>query len=1186
MLIILLLHSLCFKLIYTSPTSTSTTYGQQRCMKPVPIQIPECQNTFYNYTGMPNLIGQETQFDARHQLQTFKPLITYKCSSKLNFFLCSIYTPMCDVNTHYLIGPCRPLCEHVRARCAPVLRVFDFNWPENLNCSQFPLKNSVGGAMCMEGPEDLEEDINSSKSAIISSISSSSSDSNNINNLELKDKVNKPNHKDLSLDPSVKQMLQVITLDNDKIPNNQMKQVPIKGTKDNDDDNDEEQLELNQIMEKLTGEFLTTKPFLPNTLITSHFNKYPLSLPQLAQSIRYCSHFKKSIFYIYINRTGRCAPLCDSNILYTTEAKQLSIMWTSILACICSLMTIYTLIRYVMNLSHFRFNEKPIIYIALCQLFYALGFGLSLILGRTNITCGQDLDSGQRIRLQEGLDNGLCVFIFIIQYFFSIASYIWWTMLVIHWSLQRISMITSYINSYCCNTHSPKLRNTCSHDNKQFNNEDEINTESNCYCLPINSFCFCTENSFNWNQSEIIMNERLMQPSTKKHQTTTTNNNNNNNNNNPNNPTVNTIPINVQQKQYQPNFQNTLNHTITNGIKRDNSSWSTTINHNNHDYCQQQKYSMVFTSKSDQVSACLAREHVVAWLTAGLFTVGVLVSRQVDADELIPVCGVGRQNTNVLGAFILGPQTVLITLGSIAFTIGFLCLLPCFRKCKCFYWSQCNTNGNQSSRHHSVQSKKQNYNQGIDNQLIDGNPTFTRSTVNRSHHHHHHHHRHHHYQPTSHNIHQPHHHPYNHQSLRNHSSQRFNQKYPQDLCYTTSMSSSSSSSCDPMEFRIGLFCFLYLIPLICMNACDLYEYLYRDKWLTVPGYKQRVDDHSTSVNTNNHSNNNNNHKLINNQYPNNYGTRNHPEIMNFASYLWNINEVYGPNPELFMLRIFMSLVTGFTCSLWMWTVKGCCQCCSYFNYNCCLSVTNNIETLKQKQWENQNLPRNSKIFELTKQNYLCSNEFIKNNDNNGNKYNYKSKFTRTPDGTTYTLHPYAIYQHTKTPDNYHSQQLGINGQFDHRFPIIGCYSSTSLTNTTNNPDKNPSNIPSLLTKGHLSQLDTNFVGRDLEHSTSTTPGYYSHAKISPNMIIDSMSEDASASSIPPPLPPSNNRPSRLPARGDPCVGASSSQVFGLNNKMNTDNLDNHITNSTMNNNNNTDNSETENYSLIQFQITS
>ncbi|CAH8543310.1 unnamed protein product [Schistosoma turkestanicum] len=590
----------------------------------------------------------------------------------------------------------------------------------------------------------------------------------------------------------------------------------------------------------------------------------------------------------------------------------------------------------------------------------------------------------------------------------------------------------------------------------------------------------------------------------------------------------------------------------------------------------------MFTTKSDQVSACLTREHVIAWLTAGLFTVGVLVSRQVDADELIPVCGVGRQNTNVLGAFIIGPQTVLITLGGIAFIIGFLCLLPCFRKRKCFHWSHDHVNGNQSTSQPAPfpKQQQQHYHYGIDNaQTVDNNFAFTTRPVLHKARHLHPPHHHQQQQPLPLNNHHSPHYQMNSQSLNNHSStQRCYPTYPHHQFWpTTTMSPpsySSASSCDPMEFRIGLFCFLYLIPLICMNACDLYEYLYRDTWLSVPGYRQQLPD--TSSNNHDH-----NRKLTSNQYDNIYRTGNYPEKINFASYLWNANEVYGPNPELFMLRIFMSLVTGFTCSLWMWTVKGCCCCCStssstFFNYDCCLCVTNNIGTLKQKRRQNQILLQNSKFFELTKQNYLHSNDKI----NHYNNIIHKSKFTRTPEGTTYTLHPYAIYQHTKTPDNYHSQPLDIDGQLEHhRLPIIGCLNST----ITNLDRKNPTNLPGLLTKGQLSQLDTSFVPRDCEHSTATTPGYYSHAKISPNMIIDSMSEDASASSIPPPLPPSNNRPPRLPARGDPCVGASSSQVFGFNNKMNIDNLDNQLINPVVNNTNNS--SETEDYSLIQYQMT-
>ncbi|KAK4468523.1 hypothetical protein MN116_007721 [Schistosoma mekongi] len=1120
MLFIIFLYSIFYKTINSSTTSpTSIIYGQQRCMKPVLIQIPECQNAFYNYTGMPNLVNQETQFDARHQLQTFRPLITYKCSSKLNFFLCSVYTPMCDVNTHYLIGPCRPLCEHVRARCAPVLKVFDFNWPENLNCSRFPIKNSVDGAMCMEGPEDMEDDVNSSKHG-----------SNT--NVELKNKiVQKPDYNDLPLDPSVKQMLQAISLDNGKDHNKN------SNNKEGRFREEEQQEGLKQIMEKLTGDDLlaaTTGHFFPNTL-TSHLNKYPLSVPQLAKSIRYCSHLKKPTFYAYVNRTGRCAPLCEADILYSTEAKTLSTMWTSILAGVCSLMTTFTLIRYVMNPSEFRPNEKPIVYIALCQLLFALGYGLSISLGRTNVTCGRDLDSGRRIRLQEGLDNALCAFIFMIQYFFSTASTIWWAMLVIHWALQRISMIMSCISCSCYNIHPTLTQHTSinttvkrkvsSSDTKH--DIDTINTKSSycCCCFKINSFCFCSENSFNWNQSEIIMNERLIQ-STIQHTT-----------NNLNNPTSTNIQQVTHNFQYSP-FNQTTDTTSSTVKQCDNkkrdTSWPTSNYHHLHQQQQQQfnPRHTVFTTltKSDQVSACLAREHVVAWLTAGLFTVGILVSRQVDADELIPVCGVGRQNTNVLGAFILAPQTVLIILGSIAFIIGFICLLPCLRNCKCFYWLQHNMNGNQLSQQQQqcvIQQKQQNYTHGIDCQPLGNSSiktTFTKSVLNELHHQKHNH------QSIKLNSYSyfPHQHAYNHSThlaqLHNRSSscQHFHH--------------NSISSCDPMEFRIGLFCFLYLIPLICMNACDFYEYLYRDKWLTIPGYHKHTQD----------------------QYSNNL------ENIDFTSYLWNLNEVYGPNPELFMLRIFMSLVTGFTCSLWMWTVKGCyCHGYNSINYDCCLCFINYIETLKQRK-EQQHGNQNQ-LIKVMKLNNLSSNELNKSN------YMQKLKSTHTPEGTTYSLHPYAIYQHTKTLDEYNSSQ-----QLDTRYPIIGCSSTSRNTTATNIVDRIPTSLPSLLTKDHLSQLDTNFVIRDFEHSNATTPGYYSHAKISPNMIIDSVSEDASASSIPPPpLPPSSSRPPRLPARGDPCVGASASQEFGLTNQMNTDN------HKVMNNDNN--NNDTKNYSLIKFQ---
>lgn len=76
------------------------------------------------------------------KLQTFAPLISYGCSNQLNFFLCAAYLPMCTPKINSMIGPCRGLCEAVRARCHPVLKSFGFSWPASLDCNLFPKDNN------------------------------------------------------------------------------------------------------------------------------------------------------------------------------------------------------------------------------------------------------------------------------------------------------------------------------------------------------------------------------------------------------------------------------------------------------------------------------------------------------------------------------------------------------------------------------------------------------------------------------------------------------------------------------------------------------------------------------------------------------------------------------------------------------------------------------------------------------------------------------------------------------------------------------------------------------------------------------------------------------------------------------------------------------------------------------------
>uniref|UniRef100_A0A7E4W8I2 FZ domain-containing protein n=1 Tax=Panagrellus redivivus TaxID=6233 RepID=A0A7E4W8I2_PANRE len=58
---------------------------------------------------------------------------------------------MCTEKVADPIGPCRPLCQRLQSRCAPVMKEFSYKWPLVLSCDKFPEENSPDH-MCMEGP--------------------------------------------------------------------------------------------------------------------------------------------------------------------------------------------------------------------------------------------------------------------------------------------------------------------------------------------------------------------------------------------------------------------------------------------------------------------------------------------------------------------------------------------------------------------------------------------------------------------------------------------------------------------------------------------------------------------------------------------------------------------------------------------------------------------------------------------------------------------------------------------------------------------------------------------------------------------------------------------------------------------------------------------------------------------------
>lgn len=329
-------------------------------------------------TGAPNLVGHENQDEARYQFRTFLPLIQYKCSSQLQFFLCSVYVPLCTEKVIKPIGPCRPLCESVKLRCGPVLAQFDFPWPHGLECDKFPAENN-DQTMCMEGPPP--------------------------------------------------------------------------------EDSYEHTFKLTDQKYKQDNGFKVSKIFQNSQGRGSHIqidNRHDRLNYNSRNSSRrnneMCSKLKFSKQYYYISRTEKCAHKCEADIIFNSESKYFASIWTSIWSVVCFLSTIFTFTTFYLDSSSFKYPERAIIFMSLNYSIYSVAYFVRLINGRKAVSCYFDSQHNVSLMIQQGLDNGLCTFIFLLLYFFGMSSALWWLILTItwffatqlNWSLEKIEKKCSF----------------------------------------------------------------------------------------------------------------------------------------------------------------------------------------------------------------------------------------------------------------------------------------------------------------------------------------------------------------------------------------------------------------------------------------------------------------------------------------------------------------------------------------------------------------------------------------------------------------------------------------------------------------------------------------------------------------------------------------------------------------------
>ncbi|XP_065347536.1 frizzled-7-B [Cloeon dipterum] len=344
----------------------------ERCEQ---ITIPFCTSMPYNKTIMPNLLNHQKQEDAGLEVHVYFPLIKVNCSPDMQLFLCSVYAPVCTL-LERPIPPCRSLCQSAKDGCEALMNRFGFPWPEGLDCEKFPVT--------MSGDE---KDICFGENKTSSSAPTSGSSPDGGWNFPMN-----PYESNKHLSGGAK------TSSGD-IYSNPAGNIP-------------RMLEPGQ---RFRFGFTCPRQFaVPKGL------DYTFSVGNV--------------------REKNCGAPCDE-MFFTTQQKQFARIWIGVWSTLCLFSCLFTVLTFLFDTNRFRYPERPIIFLSGCYLAVSAAYVAGFLMG-DQIACRDPFPPPANMpnikmvsTVTQGTKHEACTIVFMVLYFFSMASSIWWVVLTLTWYL-------------------------------------------------------------------------------------------------------------------------------------------------------------------------------------------------------------------------------------------------------------------------------------------------------------------------------------------------------------------------------------------------------------------------------------------------------------------------------------------------------------------------------------------------------------------------------------------------------------------------------------------------------------------------------------------------------------------------------------------------------------------------------
>ncbi|XP_061091503.1 frizzled-5 [Conger conger] len=136
-------------------------------------------------------------------------------------------------------------------------------------------------------------------------------------------------------------------------------------------------------------------------------------------------------------RTGplpNCALPCHQPF-FSADERAFTAFWVGLWSLLCFISTLTTVATFLIDMQRFRYPERPIIFLAACYLFVSLGYMVRLVAGHERVACGAAGDPQRGHVLYDTTGPALCTLVFLLVYFFGMASSIWWVVLSFTWFL-------------------------------------------------------------------------------------------------------------------------------------------------------------------------------------------------------------------------------------------------------------------------------------------------------------------------------------------------------------------------------------------------------------------------------------------------------------------------------------------------------------------------------------------------------------------------------------------------------------------------------------------------------------------------------------------------------------------------------------------------------------------------------